>query len=422
MRFRVLCAGLAAAALLGSAPAAAQSADEVFDADVLNDITLTLHSADWQKLKDNFQDNTYYPADFRWRDVTVRNVGIRSRGLGSRSPIKPGLRLDFDRYATGQRFVDLKSLVLDNLVQDPSMMKEVLCMRLFSRLGLPAPREAFVRLYVNHTLVGLYAVVESIDKRFLQRVFAQDHGNLFEYDYATDYNFEYLGSDLDSYRALFDVKTNESHSTFELYEPIERMVRAANETSDAAFATVMGEFLDLNAVAKHVAAENFVAENDGLLGYAGMNNFYLYRFGDRTQFQVITWDKDNAFVSSDFPIFARVERNVLMRRTLAIPSLKQAYLDALTGAAAAATEGQEGNDAGTGWLAREIERFRTLIAAAAREDPNKPYTNSDVDAGVEALRAFALARPAYVRCAVAAETPAARRLPVALTWRRARPG
>lgn len=408
MRFRFVCACLAATLLVGPAAAAAQTADDVFNGDALDDLKLVLHSSDWQKLKDNFQDNTYYPVDFTWRGVTVRNVGIRSRGLGSRSAIKPGLRVDFDRYSTGQRFVGLKSLVLDNLTQDASMMKEVLSMRLFSRLGLPAPREAFVRLYVNNTLVGLYAVVESIDKHFLERVFAQDNGNLFEYDYSFDYNFEYLGSDLDRYKALFDAKTNESHSTFELYDPIERMVRTANESSDATFATAMGQFLDLNTFARHLAAENFVAENDGWVGYAGMNNFYLYQFGDRPQFQVITWDKDNTFLQSDFPIFERTDRNVLTRRALAVPSVRQAYLAGLTDSAASATEGQQG-DADTGWLATEIDRLAAQIIPAARADTNKPYTNTDVDAAIESLRAFARSRAAYVRCAVANES----RTPVA---------
>ncbi len=388
----------------GSSPALAQTADDVFNVGTLNDVKLVVHSSDWQKLKDNFQDNTYYPADFSWGGITVRNVGIRSRGLGSRSPIKPGLRVDFDRYASGQRFLNLKSLVLDNLVQDPSMMKEVLSMQLFSRLGLPAPREAFVRFYVNNTLVGLYAVVESIDKRFLERVFNQDNGNLFEYDYSTDYNFEYLGSDLGPYQALFDPKTNESHSTFELFDPIERMVRAANQASDATFEGAMAEFLDLNTFMRHVAAENFVAENDGWLGYAGMNNFYLYQFGDRPQFQVITWDKDNTFLQPDFPLFERADRNVLMRRALAIPALRQAYLDGLTAAAESTREGQSGDDAGTGWLAREIDRLYALIAPAAREDANKPYATSDVESAVEGLRAFARARAAFVNCAVANES------------------
>ena len=241
---------LAAALVLHVQPANAQTADDVFNVEALNDIRLVLHSSDWQKLKDNFQGNTYYPADVTWGGVTVRNVGIRSRGLGSRSAIKPGLRVDFDRYASGQRFVNLKSLVLDNLTQDPSMLKEVLSMRLFSRLGLPAPREAFVRLYVNNALVGLYAVVESIDKRFLERTFGQDNGNLFEYNYTFDFNFEYLGDDLGRYQEIFDAKTNESHSTFELFDPIHRMVRTANEASDAAFESAMSEFLDLKPFAR----------------------------------------------------------------------------------------------------------------------------------------------------------------------------
>ncbi|MCC6991488.1 MAG: spore coat protein CotH, partial [Acidobacteria bacterium] len=77
----LLWAGAVALVMAGAAPAGAQSADELFDAGALRDIRLVLHSADWQKLKDNFQDNTYYPADFTWNGVTVRNVGIRSRGL-----------------------------------------------------------------------------------------------------------------------------------------------------------------------------------------------------------------------------------------------------------------------------------------------------------------------------------------------------
>ncbi len=93
-----------------------------------------------------------------------------------------------------------------------------------------------MRLYVNNTLVGLYAVVESIDKRFLERVFSQDNGNLFEFNYTFDFNFEYLGDDLGRYQEIFDPKTNESHSTFELFDPIHRMVRMANEASDATFA------------------------------------------------------------------------------------------------------------------------------------------------------------------------------------------
>jgi hypothetical protein len=384
-----------------AATGAAQTLDDLFNPAALHDIRLMLHSSDWQNLKTNFLDNTYYPTDLTWGSITVRNVGIRSRGLGSRSPVKPGLRVDFDRYATGQRFLGAKSIILDNLTQDPSMMKEVLSMSLFNRLGMPAPREAFVRLYVNNTLVGLYAVVESIDKNFLDRAFGQDGGNLYEYDYTIDYNFEYLGPGLDPYANLFKAKTNESSPTFDLYDAIERMIRTVNQTADAALEGALAPFLDVAAFMRHIAVEVFLAENDGILGYAGMNNFYLYQFKGTSQFQVITWDKDNTFFQPDFPLFTRADRNVLMRRALTIPAARQAYLAGVIAAADSAAEGQVGADGSTGWLAREVERLYALIRTASQEDVSKPYSNADFETAVAGLRVFARARGGFIRCEVA---------------------
>src|SRR6185295_9225423 len=65
-------------------------ADPFFDDTVVHDIKLTINTRDWQSLKINYLDNTVYPCYFVWNGQTVRNVGIRSRGTGSRSGVKPG--------------------------------------------------------------------------------------------------------------------------------------------------------------------------------------------------------------------------------------------------------------------------------------------------------------------------------------------
>src|SRR5689334_2854080 len=81
-----------------------------FDDSVVQSIYLEINSKDWNTLKTNYLDNTYYPVGaFKFNGATVRNVGIRSRGTGSRNPTKPGLRVDFDRYTSGQTFLGLKS-------------------------------------------------------------------------------------------------------------------------------------------------------------------------------------------------------------------------------------------------------------------------------------------------------------------------
>src|SRR5712675_1921753 len=117
-----------------------------FDDSVVHDVYFTINSKDWETLKVNYLDNAYYPVDFRWGTNTqqgVRNAGIRSRGTGSRSGEKPGLRLDFDRYSSVQTFLGLKSLIFRNSTQDPTNMHERISMLLFKKLGLVAPREIF---------------------------------------------------------------------------------------------------------------------------------------------------------------------------------------------------------------------------------------------------------------------------------------
>ena len=415
---------LAAALVLAPSAAQAQSMEEFFDDSVVHDIRITINSKDWTALKQNFKENIYYPCTLEWRGLTVRNVGIRSRGLGSRSNVKPGLRVDIDRYAADQTFVGLKSFVLDNLVQDPSMLKERLTMAFFRRMGLPAPREAHARLLINNQFVGLYATVETIDKGFLARTFGQDSegktendGYLFEYDYTKDYRFEYLGSNLDEYK-IFDPKTHENAAAATLWGPIEDMIQVINETPDQVFARDVSEYLDLDLFAKHIGLESFLAEDDGILGYAGLNNFYFYRFEHTKRSQFLAWDKDNTFLAADFPIMRGVNENVLARRTLNVQQYRNRFLDTLLEAADSADEPESSDDedkekdkdaSGPGWLEREITRQYNQIRTLARSDSFKPFSNADFEEAYEKLLEFARNRSAYVRTEVDNARPGNRR-------------
>src|SRR5262249_49627641 len=112
------------AAVRAQAPPPPDPTAPFFDDSIVHDVYFTINTKDWQTLKVNYLDNTYYPVDFRWNNQGVRNAGIRSRGTGSRSGEKPGLRLDFDRYTGGQTFLGLKSLIFRNSTQDPTNMHE----------------------------------------------------------------------------------------------------------------------------------------------------------------------------------------------------------------------------------------------------------------------------------------------------------
>ena len=59
--------------------------------------------------------------------------------------------------------------------------------------------------------------------------------------------------------------------------------RLVNSTDAAAFEQTIGPRLDLAAFVRYIAAQNFIAENDGFNGYDGMNNFYIYRLENSTE-------------------------------------------------------------------------------------------------------------------------------------------
>src|SRR5262245_39773578 len=71
-------------------------ADRLFDDSVLHEVRLVVDAKDWATLLGNYLSNDYYRAELTWNDTVVPNVGIRSRGNGSRSGAKPGLRVDLD--------------------------------------------------------------------------------------------------------------------------------------------------------------------------------------------------------------------------------------------------------------------------------------------------------------------------------------
>lgn len=291
-------------------------------------------------------------------------------------------------------------------------MHEQLSMLFFRKLGLAAPRETYARLFVNNAYAGLYSVVESIDKDFLANTFGNNDGYLFKYDYnVTDppYYMTYrTANPADYVPRPFQPETNESDPRPEV---IERFIWTVNNATDAAFRSAVSEYVDLNNLVRHVAAEAFVADNDGFIGNWGMNNFYVYRLPTSNQFRFINWDKSEAF--KDGPGYSiwhnhldvpEAIRNRLWSRVMALPDLKALYLDTLLECSGVASEVPAAAAAGDtrGWLLSEIDRQSSLIRSAVQADPTKPYTNEQFEADVSMLRDFVVQRPEAIQAQVAA--------------------
>jgi len=366
----------------------AQTADDLFAADTLKEIRLVMSSRDLQQLRARYDENTYYAVDFEWQDMRIRNAAVRSRGAASRNPVKPGLQIHFDRFVTDQRLLGLDSLVLDNLWQDPSMLREHVAMAFFARMGEPAPRESFCRLYINNVFQGVYAIVEDVAQPFLTRTFTKSDGVLFEYKNVRHFTGEDLGDDLSAYKLLFEPRTHKKDADTVLYTPIRDLFREVNHADDAVWRERVEALIDLKQLVRYVAIEAFLAEPDGLLGFSGMNNFYLYRPSGTTRHRLIPWDKDLSFSGMDTPIMHEQEENELFRRAMAYDDLRELYFRKLEQCARSARS--------ESWLLSTITTLASLIGDAAHDDTFKPITNQEFNRAVVSLKKFARQRSGYI--------------------------
>ena len=134
------------------------------------------------------------------------------------------------------------------------------------------------------------------------------------------------------------------------------------------------------------------SELDGLTGYDGTNNFYLYRLENQVKHVMIAWDDDNAFWGPTFPV-KPPEDNVLLAALMRIPSYNALWYSELARANQLAEQDN--------WLDTEIIRQVQMIDEAMKADPYKPYSSNSYEGKAGEMLSFARDRIAYVKCALA---------------------
>jgi spore coat protein CotH len=157
---------------------------EPFRSDHVAKIRIVMKDDDWQKLKTDTRAEQYVRADFWFDGEPYKNVAIRPKGMSSlmsgRQSGRMPLKVDFNFFNFAQNFRGVKKLNLNNGFSDPSFIRETIGYELFEQMGLPSPRRAFADVWVNDTHLGLYTIVEQVDKTFLRRNFANPEENLYK--------------------------------------------------------------------------------------------------------------------------------------------------------------------------------------------------------------------------------------------------
>ena len=240
----------------------------------------------------------YVHADFECQGQSFKDVGVRYKGggtfLDSRGSLKRPMKVSLNQYVKGQKLAGVSTLNLANCVTDPTYMNEGLAHRLYRDAGVPAPRTAYARVHVtvpgqhDRQYLGLYSVVENVDKNFAQEALGTTKGAIFKP--VTPNLFAYLGNDWKHYNQTYDPKGDPSEKQLRRVIDLCRLVTYAD---DAEFAAKLGEFIDLDALSRYMAVMVYLSDFDGILGPG--QNFYMHLHPETNKFAFIPWDQDRSF-------------------------------------------------------------------------------------------------------------------------------
>lgn len=240
----------------------------------------------------------YVHGDLEFEGVNFTNVAIRYKGNGtfmqSRGALKRSFKVDLNEFVKGQHLAGVSKLNFHNNVTDPGWMNEVMSHQLFRDAGVPAPRTAYARVLLtvpgmyDKKLMGLYSVVENIDKSFVEERFESKKGALFKP--VTPQLFADLGGDWSNYKQTYDPKTEVSKAQTSRIIDLARLVTKAG---DDEFASRIGEYLDLDEFARFMAVTVWLSTMDSILGPG--QNYYVYLHPKTRKFQFMPWDLDHSF-------------------------------------------------------------------------------------------------------------------------------
>lgn len=314
-----------------ASPSFTQYSEALFSDEIIT-LEILVDQSKWDEMIANAQSKTYIMADVVVNGVTYQNVGVRTKGNASlsqvaqsTSPKRYSLRIKFGEYIDGQTCLGLDELVLNNMISDPSYMKEYLSQELMRFIGVEAPLTNYASLSVNNEGIGFYVALESYGESYDRRVFGDNDGEYYNVktmemggdmqnrgqggfafgqqqnqpdqqapntdDWQDRQGFvgqgggtrggslEYTGDDLDSYPAIFDNALGKVSSSKK--QRVVTALKALNDGKD------LESYFDMDQVIRYFAAHTFLVSMDSY--YSNMAQNYVIQERDGV-ISILPWD------------------------------------------------------------------------------------------------------------------------------------
>jgi hypothetical protein len=343
--------------------------DALFAPAPLRKIEIQIAAGEWEQLRRD--DRQYVRATFRDGDTVLRDVGVHNKGsAGSRRAIgeQPALTVNFDKFVPGQRWQGLAKVHLNNSVQDPSQLTENLCAELFRQGGLPMPRVTNVRMQLNARDLGVYVLIEGLDKTFVKRQLANAKGNLYDGGFCHD-----LEQPLEQL----------SVEVVKEQPEIKALVAAAREPDLPRRWTRLERLLDMDRFLTYCALEVMIHDWDSYV--LKPNNYKLFWDRAANRITFFPHGMDQMFWEPKFPILPAMN-GLVARAAVETPEGRRRYLARMTELATNVFK----SDA----LLQRIDAYAAPVRASLAE--RNPDRARDYDGQVQRLRDLVAARVAFL--------------------------
>lgn len=379
---------------------------ELFDESVVRDFYLDIPPESWNAINAQAyppgcvpHTRDYQTGTLRYEDQVFEGVGIKikggcgsSRDLGGKASFKVNLEWDDPEVAgcpAERRLLGEKSFGFHNGVQDQSASHERLGYAFFRELGIPAPRAASVRIFVNDELWGLYTHVETIDRRFLSRWFGSKEGMLYEGTYWCDLASENIGpgDEDDSYCLTREFSPDACSVPDPEGDPLDysklHELIGQIEALDGDFYPAVTEFMEFDRFLTTWAIESVLSHWDNYAFHI-RNNYRVYHDPSTLSWTLLSTGIDQTFGSDEDPWS--------VTGVLAVRCLEDAQCEAAFAARLA-----EVNDAFTNSdLADRAEAMFDQLTPYVQEDPRREYSVSTFVDRHDDLAWFIEQRPARI--------------------------
>lgn len=245
-----------------------------------------------------------------WSSLSGKNP---NNPTGYKTATKLSLRLKFNETGLTGTFYGLKNLQLHSLNNDKSQLRERLAYKLYRDMGVPAPRCVHVKLIINGTYYGLYALTENIDEDFLANNFSDASGNL--------------------YKDVWPIKsTGISSSSREFFNGLETNINAkadvhiiksfADDIAKSEYSQsmeIVKRRMNVISIVSYIIVDRTIRNDDGAFMWYGSSNhnYFWYETPSDKLVHLIPWDMDAAFKkysennkTSDCKMFYKNEWNI----------------------------------------------------------------------------------------------------------------